>query len=276
MKLMLIFYAILLFTVGTLGETTEKEPLTEITFGSVALDIPVEMVKRLTPMIDYLNKKTGYSITLQVSANMTSAIDSVGRNRTQIAYLTPAAYIEAHKKYGILPLVSFLQNGKNNCKLVIVVKKDSSIKTIADLKGKKFAFGDKMAKLQPATVHSSGLKLEDFYSYDYLYHYDHVAKAVINGEFDAGILAENLASKYKKQGLKVIYTSVTLPAHIIAINSKLAPEIALNLKNALLALNKKNPESTAIFTAFEPTYDGFKVAKDKDYDAARALLKTLN
>lgn len=273
MRLPLIFGLILLFTFNLFGQTEQKTAPVEIKFGSVALDAPTEMIKRLTPMTNYLNKKTGYNISLQVSPNMTAAIDALGRNNTQIAYLTPAAYVEAHEKYGVVPLVSFLQHGKGYFKLVIAVKKDSPFKSVKDLKGKKFAFGDKKAKLQPAIVIKSGLKLEDFATYDYLNHYDNVAKAILNGDFDAGILVESIANNYKAQGLRIIHTSIPLPPHLIAVNSKIDPKISLKLKNALLALNAKDPADKEIIAAFEIAYDGFQKASNKDYDPVRSLTR---
>lgn len=247
----------------------------EFKFGSVAQDVPAEMVKRLTPIVEYLSKKTGYRVSLQVSSNMQAAIESLGTGTTQISYLTPVAYIEAREKYGAVPVASFLQDGQGYFKLVVVVKNDSTIKTVQDLKGKKFAFGDIKAKLQQAIVIKSGIKLESFASYDFLNHYDNIAKAVLNGDFDAGILTEAVAKKFKKDGIRIIHTSVKLPAHLIVANRKVAPETISKFRNALLALKVTNPKDKAIIVVFDPMYDGFKKANDKDYDAVRLLTRVL-
>lgn len=246
---------------------------TEIKFGSVATDTPAAMVKRVTPMVEYLAQKTGYKVSLQLSPDITSSTDSLGLNTTQIAFLTPAAYVQAHKKYGVLPLVSFLQNGKNYFNLIIVVKKNGPIKTVKDLKGKTFAFGDKKAKLQPAVVIKSGIKLEELSSYQYLNHYDNIAKAVIHGDFDAGILTDAVVDRYKKLGteLRIIYVSDPLPSHVIAINNKVTPEVAHKLQEALLSLNGKNPKEKALIAGLESSYDGFQKGDDKDYDVVRTL-----
>jgi phosphonate transport system substrate-binding protein len=240
--------------------------------GSVAMDIPAEMVKRLTPLTQYLSSKTGIRVNFHASPNLDTAVEDLGMNTTQIAYLTPAAYLEAHEKYAAIPLVNPLNKGKGTFTLVIAVQKDSPIKTMSDLRGKKFAFGDKKAKLQPAVVESAGIKLEEFASYDYLNHYDNIAKAVINGDFDAGILKDTIAEKFTAQGLRVIHTSPPLPSYVFAVNKNLSPKIIARLKQAMLALRDDTEENKAILTALEKGYDGFEAANDKDFNEIRKLL----
>lgn len=240
--------------------------------GSVAMDIPAEMIRRLTPLTKYLSNKTGLTVDFRASPNLNTAVEDLGSNITQIAYLTPAAYLEAREKYAAIPLVNPLNKGKSTFTLMIAVQKDSPIKTMSDLRGKKFAFGDKKAKLQPAVVETAGIKLEEFASYDYLNHYDNIAKAVLNGDFDAGILKDTVAEKFAAQGLRVIHTSPPLPSYVFAVNKNLPPKTIAMLQKAMLALKNDTEENKAILTALEQGYDGFEVAQDKDFDGIRKLL----
>ena len=244
----------------------------ELKLGSVAMDIPAEMVRRLTPLTKYLSVQTGLTVNFRASPNLGSAVEDLGTNTTQIAYLTPAAYLEAHDKYAAIPLVNPLNKGKGSFTLMIAVQKDSQIKTMSDLRGKKFAFGDKKAKLQPAVVEGAGIKLDEFASYNFLNHYDNIAKAVINGDFDAGILKDTTFEKFASQGLRVIHTSPPLPSYVFAVNKNLPPKTIAKLKNAMLALKNDSEENKAILTALEQGYDGFEEASDKDFDGIRKLL----
>jgi phosphonate transport system substrate-binding protein len=262
--------ASLLFTSGVYA--SEKTTAEVLQLGSVAMDIPAEMARRLTPLTQYLSSKTGLTVNFHASPNLDTTVEDLGMNTTQIAYLTPAAYLEAHEKYAAIPLVNPLSKGKGTFTLVIAVHKDSPIKTISDLRGKKFAFGDKKAKLQPAVVESAGIKLEEFASYDYLNHYDNIAKAVINGDFDAGILKDTVAEKFAAQGLRIIHTSPPLPSYVFAVNKNLPPKIIAKLKSAMLALKADTEENKAILSALEKGYDGFEASDDKDFDEIRKLL----
>ena len=85
---------------------------TGVTMGSVAMDIPVEMIKRMSALSNHLALSTNLNIRFRPSPNLGSAVEDLGTGQTQIAYLTPVAYIEARKKYGVIPLVAPTADGR--------------------------------------------------------------------------------------------------------------------------------------------------------------------
>ena len=102
--------------------------------------------------------------------------------RSDLAYLTPVAYLKAHARGGAKIVAKTVTKGNASFQLMIVVKENSPHKTVADLKGKSFAFGDKRALLQRAVVVGAGIKLEDFSEHTFIGHYDNIARAVLNGD----------------------------------------------------------------------------------------------
>jgi len=121
-------------------------------------------------------------------------------------------------------------------------------------------------------VETAGIKLEEFAHVDYLNHYDNIAKAVINGDFDAGILKDTVAEKFAAQGLRVIHTSPPLPSYVFAVNKNLPAQTIARLKHAMLELKDDTAENKAILTTLEQGYNGFEAANDKDFDGVRKLL----
>jgi len=176
----------------------------ELVFGSVAMDIPAVMHKRLKPLTKYLSKRLNKKVVLRLSPNMGAAINEAASGAVDIAYLTPVAYLRAHEKGNAQLIAKTVTKGKASFKLMIVVKENSSIKTIQDLQGKSFAFGDKKALLQRATVVGAGIKLNQFKEYRFIGHYDNIARAVMNDDFDAGILKDTMAYKWEGKGVKRI------------------------------------------------------------------------
>jgi len=261
--------ALLLCAAAGLVRADEPE---ELFLGSVAMDVPAEMVRRLTPLTDYLTKKTGIKISFRASPNLGSAVNELGKDFTHIAYLTPVAYIEAHEKFGALPLVSPITHGKSTFNLVIAVRSDSPYNGMQDLKGRKFAFGDPKALLQRAVVVGGGVKLEEFGSYAFLKHYDNIAKAVLNRDFDAGILKDTIYDEFAPKGLRKIHTSPPLSSYVFAVSSRLPPATVKKLQTAMLELKAGNPAHKAILRELDQGYDGFEAAEDKDYDPIRKLI----
>ncbi|PKL96545.1 MAG: phosphonate ABC transporter substrate-binding protein [Gammaproteobacteria bacterium HGW-Gammaproteobacteria-7] len=245
----------------------------EVTMGSVAMDIPVEMIKRMSALTNHLALTTHLNVRFRPSPNLGSAVDDLGTGQTQIAYLTPVAYIEARRKYGAVPLVAPTAGGRPHFALVIGVKAGSGINTPAELKGKRFAFGDEKALLQRAAVESMALKSSDFSSFAYLKHYDNIAKAVLAGDFDGGILKDSIADEFKGRGITVIGSTPPLPSYIFAVHPGMPMAVRNQLRDALLALNKSTPERAATLEAFDKGYDGFVVVDDAAYDSVRTLIQ---
>jgi phosphonate transport system substrate-binding protein len=245
----------------------------EVTMGSVAMDIPVEMIKRMSALTNHLALSTNLNIRFRPSPNLGSAVDDLGSGQTQIAYLTPVAYIEARKKYGVIPLVAPTSGGRPHFALVIGVKAGSGITEPAGLKGKRFAFGDEKALLQRAAVESMGLRSSDFSTFAYLKHYDNIAKAVLAGDFDGGILKDSIADEFRSKGLAVIGSTAPLPSYIFAVHPGMPAAVRNQLRDALLALNKNTPERAATLEAFDKGYDGFVVVEDSAYDTVRRLIQ---
>jgi len=246
----------------------------EVTMGSVAMDIPVEMIKRMSVLASYLAQNTHLNVRFRPAPNLESAVDDLGAGQTQIAYLTPVGYIEAHKKYGVIPLVAPTTLGRPYFSLVIGVKTGSGITTPTDLRGKRFAFGDEKALLQKAAVESMGLKSSDFSSFAYLKHYDNIAKAVLAGDFDGGIIKDSVADDFKSKGIVVIGRTAPLPSYVFAVHPNMPMAVRDQLRDALLALKKTTPDRVATLDAFDKACDGFMVVDDPAYDPVRKLIQS--
>jgi len=245
----------------------------EMIFGSVAMDIPAIMYKRLQPLTRYLSTGLGRPVTLKLSPDMESAIRDLSSGSVDLAYLTPVAYLQAHAQGGARLLAKTVTEGKGSFQLMIVVKESSPIKTVADLKGRDFAFGDKAALLQRAVVVSAGIGLEEFKSYKFIGHYDNIVRGVINGDFDAGILKDTMAYKWDGKGVRILYASPPLPPYNISVSSAVDAKTENKLKKLLLNLNAQDPRYMEIIHALDVKYSGFAAVDDGEYDIVRKLIK---
>jgi len=258
-----------------LAQTVSADKHT-IHFGSVAMDIPAVMHRRLIPLTQYLSHELGQPVVLKLSKDMPSAIKSVAYGTVELAYLTPVAYLKSHAMGQTRLVAKMITEGKGSFKLMIVVRQDSPIKTIADLKGKKFAFGDRAALLQRAVVVGSGVKLESLASYDFLGHYDNIVRAVMYGEYDAGILKDTMAYKWENKGIRILYESKDLPPYNIAASSHVSDKMLAKFKQAFLKLDSRNPEHMRIIKTLDKNYDGFAATSDHEYDIVRKLIAPFN
>ena len=246
---------------------------TPLLFGSVAQDTPGVMYQRLSPLTQYLSSTLKRPVNLILSPNMGDAINKVATNEVDITYLTPVAYIHAHEKSNSQIIAKMVTNNKSSFQLMIVVRKDSSIKSVSDLIGKKFAFGDKKALLQRATVVGAGVKLEEFSSYKFIGHYNNIARGVAQGIYDAGILKDTKALKWEKKNLRILYRSPHMPPYNLTVSSKLSKSTIKKIQQAFLQLDISNPKHHSVIKALDNKYDGFAATSDKEYDVIRKLIK---
>lgn len=244
----------------------------ELIFGSVAMDIPAVMHKRLKPLTKYLSKRLNKHVVLKLSPNMGAAINEAAKGTVDIAYLTPVAYLRAHEKGNAQLIAKTVTKGKASFKLMIVVKQNSPIKSVADLVGKSFAFGDEKALLQRAAVVGAGAKMNQFKEYRFIGHYDNIARAVMNNDFDAGILKDTMAYKWEGKGLRILHASPALPPYNIVASKNVSKKVVNELRKIFLSLDKNNPEDLKVIKAVDKKYDGFAATSDAEYDVVRKLV----
>jgi phosphonate transport system substrate-binding protein len=259
----------LAFTVDSLAAPELKE----IHFGSVAMDIPAIMHKRLTPLTNYLSEVIQRPVVLTLSPNMDSAINEISQGTVELSYLTPVAYIRSRDAGNTKLIAKTVTNKKASFQLMIVVRDDSPITRVQQLAGKKFAFGDPAALLQRAVVVGAGMPLENFSEYHFLGHYDNIVRGVLNRDFAAGILKDTMAYKWKGQGVRIIYRSAFLPPYNIAASKKVDDALLEKLKQAFLQLDVNNPEHYKIIKGLDKKYNGFASTNDREYDVVRELIE---
>jgi len=258
-----------LLTFPAMAEERNKD----LSLGTVAMDIPAVMYQRLRPLADYLGAELGQPVKLRPSSDLTKAVDEISAGQVDIAYLTPIAYVKAHESGNVQIVAKTITKGRKSFKLMLVVRHDSPIHQVSDLAGKRFALGDEAALVQRAVVVNAGMPLEKLGSYRFLGHYDNIARGVVNGDFDAGILKDTSAYSWEKKGLRIIYASPELPPYNIVVRKTLPSAQARAIQGALLRLSLENPSHRGIIKALDPSYDGFAATRDAEYDIIRTLVK---
>ncbi len=247
--------------------------------GVIPLDSPAEMFRRFTPLADFLGRTIGRRVELSTAVDFARTVGDLAEGHTDLAFLTPTTYIEARRQCGAELLAKALRRGVPAMHAAIVVRTDGGIKRIEDLKGKRFAFGDKMSTtsylIPRSMLTEAGLGLDDLKGHAFLGHHDDVAKAVLAGEYDAGGLRETIGRAFEGRGLSVLKTSAEIPEFNICASKDLDRTVAEELKKALLSLDANNREHARMLGLIDPEYTGFTEAADSDYDGVRRIMERL-
>lgn len=273
MKLIRSLLLSLIVLSASLVPINGRAEVDELYFGSVAMDIPAAMHRRLKPLVDYLTQELHRPVTLRLAADLSMAASDVASGRVHIAYLTPVAYIKARKEGQVRLLVKPVTQGQTSFRLLLVTRNESAIKSPKDLHGKSFAFGDKGAILQRAVVVGAGVPLDKLGSVDYLGHYDNIARGVLSGDFDAGIVKDTTAYEWRAKGLRVFYSSPELPPYNLVVSRDVDDSLYQQIQAALLKLDASDPAHRTVIKGLDEGYDGFVRTSDAEYDVVRDLIK---
>jgi phosphonate transport system substrate-binding protein len=239
-----------------------------------------EVVRRFTPLARYLEAKTGRPVIMEVSKDYQDHIDKTGAEAYDISYLGPASYIQMVREYGLKPILARLEtNNAPSYRGAIIVRQDSPLAGLGDLKGKRFAFGDKgstMGYVVPRhLLWKAGLKPEDLAVADYLKNQEDVAMSVLAGHFDAGAVREQIFEQYRGRGLRVLAWSPHLSEHLFAARASTAPGEVESLRAILYGVSR-SPGGGEVLKSIQRSVTALIPAADSDYDSLRTILSDLD
>jgi phosphonate transport system substrate-binding protein len=246
-------------------------------FGVLPRDNPVTTYGQYQPLVDYLARKTGRKIELQLEKNYRDVVDSLGQGRILFALLGPLTYLDAYKRFDAPPIAKArTARGETFFRSVIVSDADGGITELSQLVDKKFAFGalwSTSGNLIPRYMLAwAGIHLENLHEYRNYGYNDTVAKKIISGEFDAGAISLSTALRYLPHGLRIIATSDPIPTGPVVVSPKAPYALTRKVQQALLALAEDDDGRKVLAKLDADLQGGFVAASDADYAGIRRMI----
>ncbi|MGM0125974.1 phosphonate transport system substrate-binding protein [Enterococcus sp. AZ194] len=247
------------------------------------------MEAKAKPFAEYLSDKLGRKVNVTLATDYSTIVEAMASGKVDIGIMPPAAYVQARNQEAATAILSselgaynretgLPEEGKlsGSFKGEVLVRTDSGIDSLADLKGKKIAtlsptsasgyiypiaemmdLGiDPMTDLTLTTVNDIPSEIT----------------AVLNKQQDAcfvfegarNVFASSFADNDLFKDLKVLYlTEGDIPNDAIAVQPKMDDKLKEKVKEAFLAMPKdeKGAETMAIWG-----HKGYVEADDKNYD----------
>ena len=246
-------------------------------FGFEMRGSPDEDARQYLPFLKYLEQATGLRFELRFTPGGGGCIaDMLGTGEYDFAAVGAGIYLQAHARYGVVPLVRGLNaEGRAEYQSVIVVAHDSPIRNVGELRGKRFAFGgitSTQGHLIPRIVLAEhGMSLDDLAEHKYTCSYQNAANTVVSGRFDAGGIQDILGRRLAAEGLiRIIHTSKSYPSSGIAANRDIPPEVMQNVKQALLDFEPTGAHAEGLYHWDRTEMaGGFIEAHDEDFAELR-------
>jgi phosphate/phosphite/phosphonate ABC transporter binding protein len=270
----LLLLGLSLLVPGPAGAQQAGDGITPLVFIIPPVENVTVMFARFLPVKEHLEKAAGRPVVLRVARTNEEAVERISAGGAHLAYLDPAAYIEARRRSGVAPLAKVSRGGVATLRSVIVTRADSPTSKIVEGRNKRLALGSAASSpssLIPAVMfHEVGISLRQFRAVDYLEQEDRIALSVLARKHDLGGLSEGVAKKYLADGLRIIKTSEAAPQYVVAGCACLAPDLRETLRNALLSFSPPRGGS-----APGDGLEGFAATQDRDFDVVRVMIRNL-
>ncbi|GAB4371319.1 MAG: hypothetical protein Kow0062_06760 [Acidobacteriota bacterium] len=258
------------------GGTASPESATRVRrFGVVGLYNPRLMFLKYQPLVDYLSEATGTSWELVVDSAYQGTVERLCRGELDMALLGPLTYVRAHRACGARPLVKLRTGGRETYRSWIMVRQDSPLAGLRDLRGRRVAFGAALSTsshlVPEAMLRAAGLEAGTDFSCRFYGHHERAARAVMLRQADACAVRDIVGEKFEGRGLRRIAVSDPIPNFPLVVPRDLPAGVAARVMKALLELDD-NGRGVAWDAELA---GGFVPATDEEYGPVRALARQL-
>lgn len=189
------------------------------------------------PLAEYLARQLQRPVQLRTVDSWEGLAKSLANGETDMALMGPWGYVLANHEAGAEVVSTILYDGKPEYYAIIVTHPKSGIHTLADLKGKTFAFGDKGSTsgyLIPSHHFMTlGIRPDRYFSKVLYTKHQAIETQVTQGVLDAGADYNRNRNAMIEQGLikaeqsKIIWQSAPLPNDAFVVSKALATDKAL-------------------------------------------------
>lgn len=216
-----------------------------------------------------LEVATGYRVRAEVPTSYAATIEAMCAGRVDVGFLATFAYVLANRRCGVdARLVSIRQNQPFYVSQILY-RADLNAKSLADLRGKRFAFvdpGSASGYLFPAALlKKNGIDPDRFFSQVvYAGGHDKVVLAIYTGSVDAGATfgdpnnpvfeaRERVVQQYPdvRDKVKVLMYTEPIPNDTVSFRPGLPEEVREKVTRAMFRIAGTAPGRETIFALYQ-------------------------
>lgn len=284
----LVLAAGLLAGCGSGSSTGEYVPK-ELTVQFVPSQSAETLEAKAKPLEQLLSDKLGIPVHVSVSTNYNTIIEAMASKKVDVGFLPPTAYVLAKKQGAAEVILQAQRFGVNDAdgtptdqlvdfyKSMIIVKADSGINKLEDLKGKKIAWQDVTSSagyVWPAVeMMKAGIDPNKDVTGVTVKGHDQAVLAVLNGDVDAAAVFQDARNIVKKDipdvfaKTKVVYFTQPIPNDTISVRSDMSKEWQQKIQDAFIAIGQDPTGQQIIFDIY--SHKGYTKSDDSKFDIVR-------
>ncbi len=258
----------LLVLVGSIPASAQVATTPSYSFGIVPQQAASRLASTWGPLLAKIARDSGVNLSFKTAPDIPTFYQRVESGEYDIAYLNPYQYISAHSQVGFEAIA---KEKARKIQGIVVVKADSPIRVLENLKGVTVAFPSPQsfaASILPrAALRSKGIAIEakNVGSHESVY------LAVASGLLPAGggiVRTLETMPPEIQASLRILWSTEKFTPHAIAIHPRVPAGHVDRLLRVMLAL-EDSEEGRGLLAAIG--FNGIEVAKNSDWDDIRQL-----
>jgi phosphonate transport system substrate-binding protein len=255
----------LIAVLAVVGMVAQDAAASPITLSKVVVALkpdkdPDAMIAERARLAEYLSKQLGKPVEVIVPLSSAVILEGLDNGTIDLAYLAATDMLNAlHEQTAALLLAGEI-DGKTSYKSYWITLKGKPYQSVTDLKGKRIAFSSKTSTsgyviplwdLRQKNLISDSGNAEEFFGEGNVWFgsgYVSAVERVLNGDAEAAAVSYYVLDKDKhltpeqREKLRALSEQGPVPTHVIAIRSQISDSDRNTLREALLAMDKENPE----------------------------------
>jgi phosphate/phosphite/phosphonate ABC transporter binding protein len=231
----------------------------------------ITLFDRFDPLMRYLSKKTGYEFKLVVPKDFEDFFDMVRRGDVEFSYSNPYIYIQLADAGHLRAFATtVMQTSGDIFRGIIITHRDSSIRTLEDLKGKDVMIvsyksaGGFLA--QQLLFRDQGIDVFKDLRLREGKRQEEVILSVYRRAVDAGFVRESaldvLQEEIDLSRIRIVATTAYIANWPFAATKSAPERLTEQVRKSLLEIGDRSILSAA-------RVEGFKAAADRDFDSLR-------
>jgi len=231
---------------------TRSEAQTTLKVSAIPDEAPTELQRKFAPLGKYLEANIGMPLEFIPVTDYAATVEGLAARKLDMVWYGGFTFVQARIRTNgtAIPLVQRAEDEKFQS--VFITQPNSSINSLADLKGKTFTFGSQSSTsghLMPRWfLLQNGIDPDkDFRRMAFSGAHDATALQVAGGKVDAGAMNISVWNKMFEEKkldpsqVRVFYTTPPYYDYNWTVRGDLDPVLVQKLKHAFLALDPTQP-----------------------------------
>lgn len=240
-KLLVFFMGMIFFACSPIN-AKEVEKKKELKFGLLPYISSIRLIKTFLPLKQYLEKSTSYAVTFLTAPTFEKFVERTQEQRYDIVFTAPHFALLAEERAGYERLARF----SRELTACVFVRKDSKVKSLADLKGSAISTPDSLAivsVLGEVMFKNAGLVSAEDVKFVRTPSHNNAIISVASKSSEAGIVAstvyEQFVSKgFNKNKFKLLNCSEAVPTAMFLVKGSVSEEDKDMLMKVLLTFSQ--------------------------------------